>query len=321
MCKKPVFAAVDLGSNSFHLQTAKIIEGQLYPLDHLKETVQLAAGLTPDQVLDAASQNRALACLKRFQTFLHQSSPYQMARAVGTNTLRIARNAADFLAKAEEVLGMPIEIISGDEEARLIYHGVTHSLPITNHTRLVADIGGGSTELIIGNQFTPLKLRSLPMGCINFSQHFFSDGKITEENLQRAELAARNELHAIAVQFDSMHWQEAYGSSGTACVLARILTYNQYHPRSCEEVITSAGLDQLRLALLKAGDYRKLNLAGLNSARRVIIAGGFTIMSAVFSELKINTMAVTTSTLRQGLLHEMLKNNYLQNKAHHPPIS
>ncbi|MCC6916495.1 exopolyphosphatase [Nitrosomonas sp.] len=298
-------AAVDLGSNSFHLQVARVAERQLYLLDNLKETVQLAAGLSEDQLLDEASQSRALACLERFGQRL-RGFPHHAVRAVGTNSLRVARNAADFLRKAESALGFPIEIIAGHEEARLIYLGVVHSLPSSDDALLVVDIGGGSTELIIGSQLKSSKLESLPMGCISHSRHFFSDGKITKGSLKRAELAARTEIQAIAAEFSPSHWQKAYGSSGTARALAHILARNGYNDGNNEEIITLAGLEKLRDFLLRAGDIRKLEIEGLNPARRAIIAGGFAIMSAVFTELNMDRMAIASGALREGVLCDML---------------
>ncbi|MDL1867442.1 Ppx/GppA family phosphatase, partial [Betaproteobacteria bacterium PRO4] len=271
-------AAVDLGSNSFHLQVARVAERQLYLLDNLKEMVQLAAGLSSDLVLDEASQDRALACLERFGQRL-RGFPQHAVRVVGTNSLRVARNAADFLGKAENALGFPIEIIAGHEEARLIYLGVVHSLPSSDNHLLVVDIGGGSTELIIGSRLKSSKLESLPIGCINHSQHFFPDGKITKGTLKHAELAARSEIQAVAAEFSSSHWQKAYGSSGTARALAHILTLNGYNDGNSEEIITLAGMEKLREFLLKTGDVSKLEIAGLNPARKAIIAGGFAIMS------------------------------------------
>lgn len=298
-------AAVDLGSNSFHLQVARVAERQLYLLDNLKEMVQLAAGLSEDQFLDETSQGRALACLERFGQRL-RGFPHHAVRVVGTNSLRVARNAADFLRKAENALGFPIEIIAGHEEARLIYLGVAHSVPASDNNLLVVDIGGGSTELIIGNRLESSKLESLPIGCISHSQHFFSDGKITKGSLKRAELAARTEIQAVAARFSSLNWQKAYGSSGTARALAYILARNGYNDGSNEEIITLAGLEKLRDLLLRIGDIRKLEIEGLNPSRRAIIAGGFAIMSAVFTELNMDRMAIASGALREGVLYDML---------------
>jgi exopolyphosphatase/guanosine-5'-triphosphate,3'-diphosphate pyrophosphatase len=298
-------AAVDLGSNSFHLQVARVVDKQLYPLDSLKEMVQLAAGLSADQTLDEVSQSRALACLERFGERL-RGLPHHAVRVVGTNTLRVAKNARAFLKKAEVAIGFPIEIIAGHEEARLIYLGVAHSLPTAESNRFVIDIGGGSTELIIGNQLKSNKLESLYIGCINHSLRFFPDGKITKGAMRRAELAARTEIQAVSTEFSSKHWQEAYGASGTARALARILKLNNYTDNSDQELITPEGMDKFREALIKAGDVKKLAIPGLNSDRERVIAGGFAIMSAAFTELDIRCMAVTNGALRQGVLYDML---------------
>lgn len=298
-------AAVDLGSNSFHLQIARVEEKQLYLLDNLKEMVQLAAGLSEDQTLDEASQNRALACLERFGERL-RGLPYHAVRVVGTNSLRVAKNAAGFLQKAENALGFPIEIIAGYEEARLIFLGVAHSLPPSDDALLVVDIGGGSTELIIGSQLKSSKLESLPIGCISYSQYFFPDGKLTKASLKYAELAARSEIQAATAEFSSSYWQKAYGSSGTARALAHILAINGYNDSDDAEIITLAGLEKLREFLLKTGDLRKLTIPGLNPSRRIIIAGGFAIMSAIFTELKIKRMEIASGALRQGVLYDML---------------
>ncbi len=201
-------AAVDLGSNSFHLQVARVVDKQLYPLDSLKEMIRLAGGITADKKLDESSQERALDCLKRFGERL-RGFPTHAVRVVGTNSLRVAKNAAAFLRKAEGALGFPIEIIAGHEEARLIYLGVAHALPASDNNRLVIDIGGGSTEFIIGHQLNPYKLESLYMGCVSHSLHHFSDGKLTKSNMKRAELAAQTEIQSIKADFSSRHWQEA----------------------------------------------------------------------------------------------------------------
>lgn len=298
-------AAVDLGSNSFHLQVARVVGKQLYPLDSLKEMVRLAAGLTSDKQLDEACQTRALACLKRFNERL-RGYPTHAVRVVGTNSLRAAENAADFVAKAETVLGFPIEIIAGHEEARLIFLGVAHSLPASDHNRLVIDIGGGSTEFIIGKRLQPDKLESLYMGCVSHSLRFFPDGKITKGAMKRAELAAQTEIQSIATEFSADQWQEVYGSSGTARALSRILRLNNFDDNDKREGITLAGLEKFREYLLKAGDIRKLVIAGLHPDRAPVIAGGFAIMFAVFKALGIERMLLTTGALRQGVLYDLL---------------
>ena len=165
-------AAVDMGSNSFHLQVGRVVENQIYPLDTLKEPVRLASGLTPEKQLDESAQDRALETLGRFAERLRGFHP-DAVRAVATNTLRVAKNARAFIARAEAVLGFPIEVISGMEEARLIYIGAAHAMPPDHHKRLVVDIGGGSTELVIGEEIKPLLMKSAYMGCVSFSLRFF----------------------------------------------------------------------------------------------------------------------------------------------------
>lgn len=298
-------AAVDLGSNSFHLQVARVVDKQLYPLDSLKEMVRLAAGLAADRKLDEASQTRALNCLKRFSERL-RGFPIHAVRVVGTNSLRVAKNAAEFLGKAEAELGFPIEIIAGLEEARLIYLGVAHSLPASDNNRLIIDIGGGSTEFIIGARLEPNKLESLYMGCVSHSLRFFPDGKITKGAMKRAELAAQTEIQSITTEFSATQWQEAYGSSGTARALGRILRLNNYGDSNKTEGITLEGLEKFREYLLKVGDTKKLAIAGLYPDRAPVIAGGFAILFAAFKALGIQRMLLTTGALRQGVLYDML---------------
>jgi exopolyphosphatase / guanosine-5'-triphosphate,3'-diphosphate pyrophosphatase len=294
-------AAVDLGSNSFRLQVARVVDDQVYPLDSLKETVRLGAGLGADKKIDRDTCERALACLNRFGERL-RGLPRKAVRVVGTNTFRVAKNAQEFLPQAEAALGFPIEIIAGREEARLIYLGVSHGMPELNEARLVVDIGGGSTEFIIGTGREPQQMESLYMGCVSYSQRFFPNGKLSKSAMREADLAARAELQLIRGEFSAAHWQQAIGSSGTAKALAEILQLNGYS----ENGITAKGLDKLREEMLKAGDSSKLQLTGLRADRMPVLGGGFAIMNAVFSELKISSMEVSDSALREGVLYDML---------------
>ncbi len=300
MQQQPILAAVDLGSNSFRLQIARVEGDQLYMLDGLREPVHLAAGLTADKYLDIEAQQRALAALGRFAERL-RDLPREAVRAVGTNSLRVAKNAADFIPQAEHTLGFPIEVIAGREEARLIYLGVAHGLPQSPDNRLVIDIGGGSTEFIIGNGLTPLKLESLYMGCVSYSLRFFPGGKITKQNLKQAELAARMEVQTIATDYQQQ-WKYALGSSGTAQVLCDILEQNGYSKGG----ITRDGLERLRTDLARAGDTRKLTMAGLRPERIPVLPGGFAIMYAAFCELGIEHMQPTLGALREGVLYDLL---------------
>ncbi|MDB5812577.1 MAG: ppx [Betaproteobacteria bacterium] len=294
-------AAVDLGSNSFHLQVARVVGDQIYPLDSLRDPIRLGAGLNREKRLDEDSQNRALDCLKRFGERLRGFDPHGV-RAVGTNSLRVAKNAAGFLKQAEAALGFPIEVVAGREEARLIYVGVAHSLPVSKEKRLVIDIGGGSTEFIIGRGLKPLRLDSLYMGCVSYSLKYFPGGEVTKAGMKQAELAARNELQTMVAGFSKGQWHDAVGSSGSARALAEILQLNGFS----ESGITPDGLDRLRSALIKAGGIERLDVAGLKSDRLPVLPGGLAIMNAALSELGIESMQVASGSMRQGILYDLL---------------
>jgi exopolyphosphatase/guanosine-5'-triphosphate,3'-diphosphate pyrophosphatase len=301
--------AVDLGSNSFHLVIARVAGDQLYPLDSLKETVRLGSGLTPDKNLDSLAQDRAIAALKRFSERL-AGMPREAVRVVGTNALRVAKNAKPFLREAQETLGFPIEVIPGREEARLIYLGVVHSLPMSHQNRLVVDIGGGSTECIIGNKLKPKAMESLYMGCVSFTARFFPEGRIDKKAYKQAQFAAREQVQAIAARFEKTGWKEAVGSSGTARSIAEVLVKNGQAARG----ITAAGLEWLKDQLIAAGDFRKLSLEGLREDRVPVVAGGVAIMSGVFDELGLEEMTVAEGALRDGVLWDLL------GRVHHRDI-
>ncbi len=228
--------------------------------------------------------------------------PAHAVRAVGTNTFRVATNASEFLEKAEIALGFPIEVIAGQEEARLIYLGVAHGLPASDENRLVIDIGGGSTEFIIGSRLTPLKLASLYMGCVSYSLRFFPEGSMGKTNMKQAELSARLELQGIAGDFSREYWGEAIGSSGTARSLSDVLEQSGFS----QSGITMEGLEKLRAHLIKVGDVKRLQLPGLRPERMQILPGGFSIMYAAFRELGIERMNPAKGALRQGVLYDML---------------
>lgn len=293
--------AVDLGSNSFRLQVGKVRGNQIYPLDGLKESVRLAAGLGAEKNLDEAAQLRGLEALRRFNERLRGFRP-EAVRAVATNTLRVAKNAAEFLLRAEEALGFPIEVIAGREEARLIYVGVAHTLPEPSRQQLVVDIGGGSTEFIIGRDFEALQLESLYMGCVSYTMRFFPNGEITRAALAEAETAAASQLETIAGPYRAMGWELAVGSSGSAKALADVLELNGFSRAG----ITREGLAKLRQAMLKAGNVERLQLEGLRSDRTPVFAGGFAIMSAVFNALEVEEMVFSEGALRLGVLYDLL---------------
>ncbi len=301
MQEYPTLAAVDLGSNSFHLQVGRVEGEQLFYLDAHKEAVRLAGGLTATKHLDAASQRRALDCLSRFGERL-KGMPPGAVRAVGTSALRVAKNAPEFMDKARAALGFEIEVVSGREEARLIYLGVAHSLPLNQERRLVVDIGGGSTECILGVGYEPQERESLRMGCVVYTQRYFNDGQIDKASLRAAETDARIEIQAAAYAFRRGRWAEAVGSSGTARALGEILRQNGRSDGS----ITLDGLLWLRDRLLKAGSIQGLELPGLKAERRPVIVGGFSIMLALFQELGIETMTVAQGAMREGILWDLL---------------
>jgi exopolyphosphatase/guanosine-5'-triphosphate,3'-diphosphate pyrophosphatase len=294
-------AAVDLGSNSFHMMIARIVRGgELHVVDRLREQVQLAAGLEHGRIHPVA-EARALACLERFGQRL-RDLPRGHVRAVGTNTLRQAREPKDFLVRAHEALGHPIEVLPGLEEARLIYLGAAHDLADDRARRLVVDIGGGSTECIIGERFEPIAADSLHMGCVSYSQRFFPDGRITRERMKQAIIAARLELQSMEVRYRELGWSEAVGTSGTANSIAAIVRANGWSA----EGITPRALKKLRKALVAAGKVENLALPGLAPDRTWIINGGVAILSAIFESLGVETMTVANGALREGLAYDLV---------------
>jgi len=299
-------AAIDLGSNSFHLQVGRVEGEQLFYLDAIKESVRLAGGLNANKCLDGASQRRALNCLARFGERL-RGMPAGAVRAVGTSALRVARNAPEFLEKARAALGFEIEIVAGREEARLIYLGVSHSLPLNPEARLVVDIGGGSTECIIGSGYEPRDRESLRMGCVVFSNRFFPKGGIDKAAMKAAEIAARIETRLVAGPvFGRSAWVEAVGSSGTARALGEICRLNGHTSGHSDGAITLEGLRWLRERLIKAGDANQLDLPGLKLDRRPVIAGGLAIMLGIFEELGVERMTVAQGAMREGILWDLL---------------
>ena len=301
MARPDLLAAVDLGSNSFHLQVGRVVDGQIYALDTLREVVRLGGGLTSEKRIDRATQARALEALERIGERL-RGLPRGAVRAVGTNTLRVAKNAPQFLREARAALGFPIEVIAGREEARLIYLGVAHSMPPAPKKRLVVDIGGGSTEFIVGKGLDPLLTESLYMGCVSYSLAYFPEGKVEKGRMKKAELAARQELSGIAQAYRSAGWEEAVGSSGTARALETLLRENGF----AEDSITLEGLERLKNLLIKHERADPERIAGLRKDRAAVLPGGLAIMLAAFSELGIEKMAVSEGALRHGVLYDLL---------------
>ncbi len=300
-----VLAAVDLGSNSFHLLVGRVVDGLIYPLDSVREAVRLGAGLTSEKRIDRATQARALETLGRIGERL-RGMPRQSVRAVGTNTLRVAKNAPQFLREARAALGFPIEVIAGREEARLIYVGVAHSMPPApgerNARRLVIDIGGGSTEFIIGTGLEPELTESLYMGCVSYSLRYFPEGRIDKARMRSAELAARQELAGMAGEYRKHGWQEVVGSSGTMRAIEVILRENGW----AQEGITREGLDRLRSQLVKHERADPDRIAGLRAGRAGVLPGGVAILDAALHELGIESLKVSEGALRHGVLYDLL---------------
>jgi len=301
-------AAIDLGSNSFRLEIGRVAHGQVERVEYLKETVRLGGGLDADGNLSEAAIERGCECLARFAERLRGFTPAQV-RAVATQTLREARNRDAFVARARAVLGFPIEVISGREEARLIYGGVAHLLPESDERRLVVDIGGRSTEVVLGRGVQPLKVESYPVGSVNLSLRHFADGRLTRAALDAATLAAQAVLED-ALGFlgdrDSDHaWDRAYGSSGTVGAIADVLDANN-PPGHTAGVVTADDLEWLVAQLLRAGHVDKLKLAGLKEDRRAVIGGGVATLRAVFALVGLDAMHAARGALRHGVLYEML---------------
>jgi exopolyphosphatase/guanosine-5'-triphosphate,3'-diphosphate pyrophosphatase len=295
-----VIAAVDLGSNSFHMVVARHSHGQIIILDRLREMVRLAAGLDETGRLDRSAIETAIACLERFGQRLRDMKA-ESVRVVGTNTLRRAKRKGAFLDRARNALGHPIEIISGIEEARLIYLGVAHTMPSEPGRRLVADIGGGSTEIIIGEGVQTRKLESLYMGCVSTSSRFFDGGEVSEKRMKRARLAARLELQPVRATFRDYGFDSAVGSSGTIRSVSDVL-----RARGGDGVITPAAVESLIEHTIRAGNVDRIRLPGLSEERVPVFAGGLAILAEILHVLDIKQMKVADGALREGLLYDLI---------------
>jgi exopolyphosphatase/guanosine-5'-triphosphate,3'-diphosphate pyrophosphatase len=296
-----VLAAVDLGSNSFHMVVARYTHGQLVIIDRLREMVRLAAGVAENGRIDKEAAARAIACLQRFGQRLRDMRA-DSVRVVGTNALRLAHRKQAFLERAREALGHPIEIIAGMEEARLIYSGVAHTMPSEPGKRLVVDIGGGSTELIIGEGLAPLDLESLQMGCVSLSERFFRDGKISAKRMAGARLAARLELEPVQAAFRRRGWDRSAGSSGTVRAIGEAIRELDNQAL----LITPAGLERIIAYVSEAGHVRELKLAALTEDRRPVFPGGLAILAEIFAGLNLKEMRIAEGAMREGLLYDMV---------------
>lgn len=295
-------AAIDLGSNSFRLEIGQYDHGQIQRVDYLKETVRLGNGFDENRNLSAEAMTRGWDCLARFAERLSGFGPAQV-RAVATQTLREARNRDDFLKPGREILGFPIEVIAGTEEARLIYQGVTHLLPQSDERRLVIDIGGRSTELVLGRGIEPLQTASYRVGSVAWSMKYFPNGEFTEQTLYRAEIAAQAVLDEALTSYPRQQWDAAYGASGTVGAVADILTLAGWP----EGQISSEGLHWLVKCLLRAGNVNLVQLAGLKDDRRAVLGGGVSVLRGLMDLLQIDTLQVADGALRLGVLLEMVE--------------
>lgn len=295
------YAAIDLGSNSFHLLVATFKSGQIYPIDSVKYMVRMAAGLDAHKNISEEYLDRAYEALSSMSERI-QNIPDNHIRIVGTNTLRVAKNSAVFIRKAEKILNHEIEIISGREEARMLYLGVAQSTRGNPSRKFVMDIGGGSTELIIGDGMKPIKRESLYMGCVSYTQKYFKEGIINEHNWKKAVIHALQELNPYIQEYKKQGWEHAVGASGTMRATASILEANAWAPTG----ITLQGLEQLKATCLTLGHIKKLNqLSGLSEQRRPVFMGGLAIVYALMKAFSLEQMDVSIGALREGLIYEM----------------
>jgi len=295
-----LLAAIDLGSNSFHLMVAKAEFGELRPVHALAEKVQL--GETDDSgLLTDSAIARGLACLERFKQLIDSTSPDKL-RIVGTNALRRAKNRQAFIDPAEQIIDTPIDVIYGREEARLIYLGVAHTLSDDANTRLVIDIGGGSTEFILGERFEPKKLESLQMGCVSYGRHYLPEGLIHRDGFEAAYHRARIEVSHIRRRFNSNFWQEAVGSSGTLRAIEALITAAGWR----DSGIDRDSLEKLKEALLTFKHTNDINLDGLSDTRKSVVTSGLAITLGIFDGLQIQEMRTSTGALREGVIYDLI---------------
>jgi exopolyphosphatase / guanosine-5'-triphosphate,3'-diphosphate pyrophosphatase len=296
------FAAIDLGSNSFHMVVARTVLGQLRIIDRLRENVRLADGLDGKGGLDVDARERALDCLSRFGQRIRDLPPHRV-RAIATNTVRALREPQLFLSVAERALGHAIEVVSGREEARLIYLGVAHAHPPKPmQRRLVIDIGGGSTECIIGSGFDTIERESLQIGCVASTRRFFPNGKLTKKRWKEALTEIEAEFQQFVGLYRSLGWQEAIGSSGTNKAIGDICAAMKL----TKGAVTAEALPIVRDRLLAADRIEAIDLPGLPEDRKAIIAGGILVLEAAFETLGLDRMMVSKAAMREGVLYDML---------------
>lgn len=296
-----LLAAVDLGSNSFRLEIGRYHSGHIERIEYIKEAVRQGAGLDENKVLSQAAMQRGWECLARFGERLHGFKKQQV-RAVATQTLREARNRDEFLREAQAILGFAIEVISGQEEARLIYQGVSHLLPQSDEKRLVVDIGGRSTEMILGQAYESRRMESYRLGSVAWSTRYFPRGQYTVAAFKTAEIAAKAVLDEALDTFPPTEWTVAYGSSGTVSAVADMLSANGW----ASGVVTRTGLDWLVERMIKAGNLEQLKIDGLKDDRRPVLGGGVSVLRAIFDLFDIQQMIPAQGALRQGALFDLI---------------
>lgn len=298
---RQVYAAIDLGSNSFHMMMAEPEGNSIRKIDSLRMPTRLGAGLDKDKKLTPETEAVALDALAQYAERLREV-PRKNIRIVGTNTLRRARNRDTFMREGAKLLGKPIEIISGREEARLIYSAVSHTFPDINRQRLVIDIGGGSTELIVGKGYHPQLMESVNMGCVSFTTNFLSDGPVTVARMKKATIEAQLELQPLVVAYKNCGWDEVIGCSGTIKAAARMLAELSI----TDGTITRAGLRKLIRIIIKAGSVEALQLSSVSQSRTQVVAGGLAVLRAIMKTLDIDSMQASQVALREGLIFDML---------------
>ncbi|MGL4203670.1 MAG: guanosine-5'-triphosphate,3'-diphosphate diphosphatase, partial [Enterobacter roggenkampii] len=294
-----LYAAIDLGSNSFHMLVVREVAGSIQTLTRIKRKVRLAAGLSSDNHLSPEAMERGWQCLRLFAERL-QDIPHAQITVVATATLRLAVNAVDFIARAQEILGCPVQVISGEEEARLIYQGVAHTTG-GDDRRLVVDIGGASTELVTGTGAQATSLFSLSMGCVTWLERYFTDRNLGKENFDEAENAAREVLRPVMDELRYHGWKVCVGASGTVQALQEIMM-----AQGMDERITLAKLQQLKQRAIQCGRLEELEIEGLTLERALVFPSGLAILIAIFTELNIQCMTLAGGALREGLVYGML---------------
>ena len=296
-----LLGAVDLGSNSFRVEIGQVHGDRITTQSYWKETIRLAGGFDEAGALTPEAQARALGALSRFRERLGNLPP-ERVRAVGTQAMRAATNSAEFLKKAEAALGYKIDILSGHEEARLVFKGCARTLPPSEKRRLIVDIGGASTELIIGEGLEAERCESFRIGCVNTSIRFFQDGRITAKSIERAVLACQAELEESITRFGAGNYEEAFGSAGTFGAMSDIARASGWS----DGTVTLEHLERIRKQLLEAKDVKNIRFDGLKEDRKEVIAGGLAVLLAVYKTLGIETMRPASGALRVGLLYDLL---------------